>query len=88
MNTDENAPHKRVSRQIETQSCQQWQPISSLPLDDIRQKSELLFAYDDGCVCSMGADEAEGIIIGEVRGLYVGKLTHWMPLPEPPMSDK
>lgn len=68
--------------------CSAWQPIGSLPLEDIRQMRELLFAYDDGVVCSMAADEAEGIVIGEKKGWYVGKLTHWMPLPEPPNGGK
>jgi hypothetical protein len=61
-----------------------WTPISLLPPAAVERKEEVLVAYDDGVVCSMGADEAAGIVIGGLKGWYVGKLTHWMQLPEPP----
>ena len=90
MNTDRNAPHKRVSRQIKEQSRQQWQPID----DEARNGEERILS--DGIYTITGKWirtphdidwGCEFCFMSEHR-LIDPQPTHWMPLPAPPMSDE
>ena len=88
MNTDKNAPHKRVSRQIEAQSCQQWQPIKTAPKDGTWV---ILFLDVIGRSICAYYSEAAGKWVGTWCVRLNERLynpTHWMPLPAPPMLDK
>ena len=79
MNTDGNAPHKRVSRQIREQSRHQWQPIETAPWDSPILLLHL--AKDGQHFYGKGHLDAHDAI------LYhdcAAEPTHWMPLPTPP----
>lgn len=81
MNTDGNAPHKRVSRQIKEQSRQQWKPIETAPKDG----TEVVVVDIDGDRFIASSIDGQNWYDGFFPIYHP---THWMPLPAPPMSDK
>ena len=70
MNTDENAPHKLVLRQIREQSRQQWQPIETHP----KNGKEFM------CIDTDGNIDIQWHPMVPAPEEY----THWMALPTPP----
>ena len=97
MNTDGNAPHKRVSRQIKEQLRQQWQPIETAPKDgydvllcDVRGRIHIGSFRTD-----LNDEDGEPLWLANDHDDYSCGLastpisaTHWMPLTAPPISDK
>ena len=77
MNTDENAPHKRVLRQIKEQSRQQWQPIETAPKDG----TEVVVVDIDGDRFIASSTDGQNWYDGAYPVDYP---SHWMALPTPP----
>lgn len=93
---------KQRDRLAELEKQTQWQPIKTAPIDadgnSIDDKSVLLFKPNERCFysytcigyCKEGVWKSNGQILGfhsRLAGKDQGYPTHWMPLPQPPLTD-